>query len=61
MRIVDFVEQGDLIAKILRHLRMWEPPEERPVTNSPPVLDFVEYYEEEYSQLLPDEYAYEAC
>ena len=58
---LDFVEQDDVISKILRHLGLWEPPEERPVANSPPVLGFVECYEEEYSQLLPDEYAFEAC
>ena len=49
-----------VIAKILRHFGLWESLQERPIAHAPP-LDFVEYYAEEYSQLLPAEYEYEAC
>ena len=61
MRIVSFVEQDSLIAKILKHLGLWESLEERPVANSPPALDLVECYEEGCSQLMPEAFAYEAC
>ena len=60
MKIVAFIEEDGLIKRILCHLGLWEA-EELPVANSPPVLDFVECYEEEYSQLLPEEFAFEAC
>jgi len=61
MRIVSFVEQDSLIAKILKHLGLWESLEEHPVANSPPALDLVECYEEGCSQLMPEAFAYEAC
>ena len=61
MRIVAFVEQDTVIAKILKHLGLWEELENNPVANSPPILDFAEYYEEGRSQLPPDKFAYEAC
>ena len=61
MKILSFIEQDDVISKILRLLGLWESLEERPVANSPPVPDFVENYDGECSQLLPDEYAFEAC
>ena len=72
MRIVSFVEQDSLIAKILKHLGLWEK-EERPVAHGPPsakpvvcpvdlfVLDYEEHYVEEHSQLLSEEFEYEAC
>lgn len=60
MKIVSFIEQDDLIAKILKHLGLWESPDMRPVANSPPPLKLVEYVEEDFSQLLPPEYAFEA-
>jgi len=61
MRIVCFIEQDDLIAKILKHLGLWGSPDMHPVANSPPPLKLGEYVEEDYSQLLPPEYAWEAC
>ena len=61
LRILAFIEQDDLIAKILKHVGLWESFDERPVANAPPMV-FAEYYEEDYSQLPPSEYAYdEAC
>ena len=49
------------ITKILKRFGLWENFQERPVANLAPVLDFVEYYDEEFSQLLQAEYEYEAC
>lgn len=60
MKIVAFIEEGSVIAKILRHVGLWE----RPVAHAPPILEFVEPiddYDEEHSQLLPPEFEYEAC
>lgn len=69
MRIVSFIEEDDLIAKILKHLGLWEPPG-RPVANSPPTLelpgsfgkqmDCSQNWEGDFSQLLPEGYADEA-
>ena len=60
MKILAFIEQDDVIVKILMHFGLWEGLQEHPVAHAPP-LGFVEYYEEEHSQLLPAEYEYEAC
>ena len=60
MKVIAFIEQDDVIYKILRHLGLLECLRERPVAHAPPV-DFEEYYAEEHSQLLPVEYEYEAC
>jgi hypothetical protein len=59
MKIVAFIEEGDVIAKILKHLGLWE----RPVAHLPPILEFVElkHAADDCSQLLPVEYEYEAC
>ncbi|MDR1088372.1 MAG: hypothetical protein LBL23_03780 [Coriobacteriales bacterium] len=57
MKIVAFIEEDAVIAKILKYLDLWE----LPVAHSPPSLKFVRDSKDEYSQLLPPEYEYEAC
>lgn len=59
MKIVAFIEEDDVVAKILKYLGLWE----RPVAHSPPILQFVEleHAQDGYTQLLPPEYEYEAC
>jgi hypothetical protein len=57
MKIVAFIEEDAAIAKILKYLDLWE----LPVAHSPPSLKFVRDSKDEYSQLLPPEYEYEAC
>ena len=60
MKILAFIEQDDVIAKILKHFGLWELLNRLATTAHAPPLDFVEYYAEEYSGLLPAEYEYEA-
>jgi hypothetical protein len=57
MRIVSFIEQQDVIAKILKHLGIWE----LPVAHAPPPLVVEECYVDDYSQLPLPEFEFEAC
>ena len=57
MKIVSFIEQKDVIARILKHLGLWE----LPVAHSPPPIVFEEHYEDDYSQLPLPEFEFEAC
>ena len=57
MKIVSFIEQQDVIAKILKHLGIWE----LPVAHAPPSMVFEECYVDDYSQLPLPELEFEAC
>ena len=57
MRIISFVDQGDVIAKMLRHLGLWEDAEESPVAHAPPPFEFEEYCSDDYSQYCSDDYS----
>ncbi|MFA7018987.1 MAG: transposase [Sphaerochaetaceae bacterium] len=62
MRIIACIEEDAVIAKILRHRGLWE----LPVAHAPPPLEFARIAQmdntpDDYSELLPSEYEYEAC
>ena len=59
MKIVAFIEEDDVIVRILKYLGLWE----QPVAHSPPLLELAEltHVSDDYTQLLSVEYEYEAC
>jgi hypothetical protein len=57
MKIVSFIEHDDTIAKILKHLGLWE----YPLAHAPPPAINEEFFDDDYSQLPAPEFEYEAC
>jgi len=44
MRVVAFIEDPDVIKKILKHLNLWDPKRpERPVSHAPPLIETPTY------------------
>ena len=50
MRIISFIDQPDVIKKILRHLSLWEE-SHAPLERDPPIKEII--FDPFHSQLLP--------
>jgi hypothetical protein len=55
MKIISFIEDSQIIEKILRHLGLWEPRNhDPPAKKAAPIPEII--YDNSYSQLPPTDY-----